>query len=113
MSKYLQKEYEDLRQEYEDLRRPFNNKYSITDVIDCKVQSSFHPTTKDLSVIKKLIETTTREGDVVFSPFLGSGTDRIASHDCKRDFIGCELDKEYFDKSEERYQEHIKQMNLF
>jgi DNA modification methylase len=108
---YLNNEY--LRKEYEDLRRPFNNEFKLTDVIDCKVQSSFHPTTKDLSVIEKLILTTTKENDLVFSPFLGSGTDRIACFNTKRNLISCELDKEYFDKAEQRYQEHIRQMTLF
>ena len=112
-NEYLRKEYEDLRKEYEDLRRPFNNEFRLTDVIDCKIQSGFHPTIKDLTVIEKLILTTTKENDLVFSPFIGSGTDRIAAYNTKRDFIGCELDKEYFDKAEFRYQEHIKQQKLF
>jgi site-specific DNA-methyltransferase (adenine-specific) len=109
----LRKEYEELRKEYEDLRRPFNNQFKLTDVIDCKTQSSFHPTTKDRAVIEKLIMTTTKEEDLIFSPFLGSGTDRIAAHNTKRNIISCEIDKEYFDKAEFRYQEHIKQLTLF
>jgi len=109
----LRKEYEYLRKEYEYLRRPFNNEFRLTDVIDCKVQSSFHPTTKDIVVIEKLIKTTTKEGDLIFSPFLGSGTDRIAAHNTKRKIVCTELDKEYFDAAEFRYQEHIKQLNLF
>lgn len=112
-NKYLRKEYEDLRKEYEDLRRIFNNKYRLTDVIDAKVHSGWHPTIKDLSVIIKLIETTTKEGDLVFSPFIGSGTDRIASYDTKRNFVGCELDKEYFDLMEDRFKKHISQLSIF
>tara|TARA_R110000868_G_scaffold410949_2_gene701028 strand:+ start:129 stop:1067 length:939 start_codon:yes stop_codon:yes gene_type:complete len=112
-NKYLRKEYEDLRKEYEDLRRPFNNKFRLTDVIDAKLKSSFHPTTKDGAVIEKLILTTTKESDLVFSPFVGSGTDRIASYNTKRQFIGCELDEDYFRQAEQRYQEHIRQETLF
>lgn len=110
---YLRKEYEDLRKEYEDLRRPFNNEFRLTDVIDAKLKSTFHPTTKDGAVIEKLILTTTKENDLIFSPFLGSGTDRIASHNTKRRFIGCEIDKNYFDQAETRYETHIKQLTLF
>ena len=109
----LRKEYEDLRKEYEDLRRPFNNDFRLTDVIDAKVKSSFHPTTKDMAVIEKLILTTTKENDLVFSPFLGSGTDRIACHNTKRNLISCEIDKDYFDKANDRYETHIKQLTLF
>jgi adenine-specific DNA-methyltransferase len=112
-NEYLRKEYEDLRKEYEDLRRPFNNQFRLTDVIDAKLKSSFHPTTKDGAVIEKLILTTTKENDLIFSPFLGSGTDRIAAYNTKRNIISCELDKNYFDQAEHHYQEHIKQGSLF
>ncbi len=109
----LRKEYEDLRKEYEDLRRPFNNQFRLTDVIDAKLKSSFHPTTKDGAVIEKLILTTTKENDLVFSPFLGSGTDAMACIRTKRRFIGCELDKEYFEKACERIEIELKQLTLF
>jgi adenine-specific DNA-methyltransferase len=112
-NEYLRREYEDLRREYEDLRRPFNNQFRLTDVIDAKLKSSFHPTTKDGAVIEKLILTTTKENDLIFSPFLGSGTDRIAAYNTKRQIISCELDKSYYDQAEFRYQEHIKQGRLF
>lgn len=112
-NEYLRKEYEDLRKEYEDLRRPFNNIYKLTDVIDVKVKSSFHPTTKDENCIIKLIETTTRQDDLIFSPFIGSGTDAIACIRTKRRFIGCELDKEYFEKACERIEIELKQLTLF
>jgi site-specific DNA-methyltransferase (adenine-specific) len=110
---YLRKEYEDLRKEYEDLRRPFNNQFRLTDVIDAKLKSSFHPTTKDGAVIEKLILTTTKENDLVFSPFLGSGTDAIACIRTKRRLIGCELDNEYFDKMCKRIEEELRQGVLF
>lgn len=110
---YLRKEYEDLRKEYEDLRRPFNNIYKLTDVIDVKVKSSFHPTTKDENCIIKLIETTTKQDDLVFSPFIGSGTDTIACIRTKRRFIGCELDETYFEKAVERVETELRQGVLF
>ena len=109
----LRKEYEDLRKEYEDLRRPFNNQFRLTDVIDAKLKSSFHPTTKDGAVIEKLILTTSKENDLVFSPFLGSGTDAIACIRTKRRLIGCELDNEYFDKMCKRIEEELRQGVLF
>ncbi len=112
-NEYLRKEYEDLRKEYEDLRRPFNNIYKLTDVINSKIQQGFHPTIKDINIIKKLILTTTKENDLIFSPFLGSGTDRIAAYETNRNFIGYEIDKNYFDQSDKIYQEHIRQMRLF
>ena len=112
-NEYLRKEYEDLRKEYEDLRRPFNNIYKLTDVIDVKVKSSFHPTTKDENCIIKLIETTTKKDDLVFSPFVGSGTDAIACIKTNRRFIGCELDPVYFEKACERIDTELQQLTLF
>lgn len=52
-------------------------------------------------------------GGRVFDPFLGSGSSRIAAWDAGLDFVGCELDKEYFDKQEARFAAHSAQMNLF
>ena len=108
---YLNNEY--LRKEYEDLRRTFNNEFRLTDVIDAKGKSSFHPTTKDGAVIEKLILTTIKENDLVFSPFLGSGTDAIACIKTKRRLIGCELDPIYFEKMCERIETELRQGVLF
>ena len=58
----------------------------------------FHPTQKNTKMFEELIEKHSNEGDVVLDCFLGSGTTAVAAKNTKRDFIGCELDKEYFDK---------------
>lgn len=112
-NKYLRKEYEDLRKEYEDLRRPFNTHHGLSDVIDAKLKSGFHPTIKDQAVIEKLIDTTTKQNDLVFSPFLGSGTDALACIRTNRRLIGCELDPIYFEKMCERIETELKQLTLF
>ncbi len=58
----------------------------------------FHPTQKNTKMFEDLILKHSNEGDVVLDCFLGSGTTAVAAKNTKRDFIGCELDKEYFDK---------------
>ena len=58
----------------------------------------FHPTQKNTKMFEDLIMKHSNEGDVVLDCFLGSGTTAVAAKNTKRDFIGCELDKEYFDK---------------
>ena len=72
-------------------------------VIPCTVQSSkLHPTMKDLKVIKYLVETLTNEGDLVLDCFMGSGTTGVACKNLKRDFIGIEINKDYFEIAKNR-----------
>ena len=49
-----------------------------------------------------LIEHLTDEEDIVFDPFMGSGTTGVACLNLNRSFIGSELEKEYFDISKKR-----------
>ena len=56
-----------------------------------------HPTIKPLEIIKNLITNSTLSGGVVLDPFLGSGTTAVACKELDRDFIGFEINKEYYD----------------
>ena len=49
----------------------------------------------------------------ILDTHLGSGSSRIAAYDAGLDFVGYEIDKEYFDKQEERFAAHAAQMSLF
>jgi site-specific DNA-methyltransferase (adenine-specific) len=64
-----------------------------------KDEVRIHEAQKPLRLIKFLINLTTREGQLILDPFMGSGTTAVSAMDMKRDFIGFESDKEYFDKS--------------
>ena len=57
---------------------------------------------KDLKVIKYLVETLTNEGDLVLDCFMGSGTTGVACKNLKRDFIGIEINKDYFEIAKNR-----------
>jgi adenine specific DNA methyltransferase (putative type II) len=61
-------------------------------------KNRFHPTQKSIKLIESLILKYTNENDLVLDCFLGSGTTAIACHNLKRNFIGCELSKEYYNK---------------
>lgn len=54
-----------------------------------------HPTQKPVKLVRYLIEDYTKEGDVVFDPFVGSGTTAVACQWAKRHFIACEINPEY------------------
>ena len=59
----------------------------------------FHPTQKNTKLFEELIKKHSNKGDTVLDCFLGSGTTAVAAINTKREFIGCELDKEYFEKT--------------
>ena len=58
-------------------------------------RKNIHPSVKPLSVISYLIKLSTREGDTILDPFLGSGTTMIASRNEKRNCIGIEREAQY------------------
>lgn len=58
-------------------------------------ENTNHPTQKPEKLIAKLILASSNEGDVVFDPFLGSGTTAVVAKKLNRHFIGIEKEKEY------------------
>ena len=72
-----------------------------------------HPTQKPVALYKWLLKNYAKEGDRILDTHLGSGSSRIAAHDMGFDFVGYEIDKDYFDAQELRFANHIKQQSLF
>ena len=62
----------------------------------------FHPTQKPVALLEYLIKTYTNEGDTVLDFTMGSGTTGVACVNTNREFIGIELDDEYFNIAQER-----------
>lgn len=84
-------------------------------IFECAPQNSsrFHPTQKPIALYKWLLKNYAKQGDKILDTHLGSGSSRIACFDMGFDFTGYELDKEYFDKSVERFENHISQQVMF
>jgi site-specific DNA-methyltransferase (adenine-specific) len=61
-------------------------------------KNRFHPTQKSLPLFQELIEKHSLENDIVLDTFMGAGTTHFACINTNRQFKGCELSKEYFDK---------------
>lgn len=74
---------------------------------------TIHPTQKPVALYAWIFQRYTKPGDLILDTHLGSGSSRIAAYDAGLDFVGYEIDKDYFDKQEQRFQKHIAQMNLF
>ena len=58
--------------------------------------SKDHPTQKPLDLFKYLVESSSKKGDVILDPCIGSGTTAVASLALNRKFIGYELKEEYY-----------------
>jgi DNA modification methylase len=63
--------------------------------IDRPLVSDFHPTTKPVELIARMIASSSRPGELVFDPFAGSGSTILAAHQLGRIGYGCELDPAY------------------
>lgn len=61
-----------------------------------------HPTQKPLRLVRRALLACTREGDLVFDPFSGSGTTAVAAKELNRSFVGVELMEEYAELSARR-----------
>ena len=74
---------------------------------DFSAQQQIHPTQKPVPLIEWLIKTYTNEGEVVLDNCMGSGSTGVACVNTNRDFIGIELDQEYYKIAKERIDEKL------
>lgn len=72
-----------------------------------------HPHQKGLYLIEKIIQHSSKPGELILDCFSGSGTTAIACHNQKRNFVCIEKDKKYFSASVERLDIVRSQMRLF
>jgi site-specific DNA-methyltransferase (adenine-specific) len=70
-------------------------------------ERGLHPTQKPVALFEYLIKTYTNEGDLVLDNCMGSGTTGVACKNLNRNFIGIELDPEYFKIAEKRINENL------
>lgn len=68
-----------------------------------------HPTQKPVSLLERIIQSCTDEGNLIYDPFAGSSTTGVAAIKLKRKFVGTELEKEFIDMSIKRLEKAIEQ----
>ncbi|MBQ7508656.1 MAG: site-specific DNA-methyltransferase [Spirochaetales bacterium] len=73
----------------------------------------FHPTQKPIELYQWLLSKYAKQGDRIFDTHVGSGSSRIACWEMGFDFVGCEIDRYYWEKQEERFREWQTQPKLF
>ena len=80
----------------------FSDEYYPVSVLDIKTERGLHPTQKPVALMEYLIKTYTNEGEIVLDFTMGSGTTGVACKNLDRNFVGIELDKDYFEIAKER-----------
>lgn len=80
-----------------------------------KIQGNIHPTQKPVELISWFVRTYSNPNDIVLDNCMGSGTTAIACIQEQRHYIGFEMDRGFFEKSQERIDKelHQKQLTLF
>jgi site-specific DNA-methyltransferase (adenine-specific) len=88
-------------------------------------ETKIHPCQKSVALYAWILKYYANNGETIFDPMVGSGSSRIAAYKMGFDYVGCELDKDYFDAQEKRFAseclgetkmsngETVKQLNLF
>ena len=107
--------------ELEEINSTFNstfnlwegNKYKSNVFQYKKDYDKYHPTQKPLKLLEDLMKTFSNENDSVVDFTMGSGSTGVACVNTNRNFIGIEIDKDYFEIAKKRIEKHTKQERLF
>ena len=70
-----------------------------------RLKNPKHPSQKPLRLLRHLVKTASDAGDIVLDPFMGVGSTGVAAVELGRSFIGCEIDKKFFDAAKKRIDE--------
>ena len=76
-------------------------------------EKRFHPTQKPVKLYDWLLQNYAKEGDLILDTHLGSGSSRIAAYKGGFNFVGFEIDQEYYEKQEKRFNDFKSQLRLF
>jgi len=76
-------------------------------------ERGLHPTQKPVALFEYLIKTYTKEGETVLDNCMGSGTTAIACINTGRNYIGFEIDPDYYEAALERIRIHMQQQTIF
>jgi len=78
-----------------------------------KNQVKIHPTQKPVALYEWLLTNYAKQGDKILDTHLGSGSSAIAAHNLCFDFVGMELDSDYYAAACKRFEQHKAQGSLF
>ena len=120
LSEYIsfEESYEELKNIDNTYKQKYSSTFNLWEGNKCKSNilkykkdyDGYHPTQKPVALLEDLIKTFSNEGDTVVDLTMGSGSTGVACVNTNRNFIGMELDKEYFDMANERISKHKKEL---
>jgi DNA modification methylase len=117
----LRQEYESLRQEYESLRQEYESLRYTHNLDPChnnvwrsteRNNGQQHVCKKPTDLLSRIITTSSNAGETVLDCFMGSGSTGVACVSTGRDFIGIELDADYFRIASERIEQSAAQTRM-
>jgi len=76
-------------------------------------QKRIHPTQKPIHLYSWILQNYAKEGDRILDTHLGSGSSAIAAHYSGYDFVGIELDEDYYKAAVKRFNEETRQIDIF
>lgn len=91
----------------------FNDNAKVIKMSSAGIAGRFHPTQKPEELYRWIYAHYTKPGYKILDTHLGSGSSRRAAYDFNLDFLGVEIDKEYFDKQEAAWEQYTAQLTLF
>lgn len=98
---------------FNKVARQFDYRYYGNLEGDSSASEKIHPTQKPVALYEWLLTNYAKPGDKILDTHLGSGSSRIACYNLGFDFVGCEIDEDYFKAQEERFKAHTAQQSLF
>ena len=78
-----------------------------------EMQKRFHPTQKPVALYEWLLNNYAKQGDKILDTHVGSASSLIACHNLGFDYVGFELDPDYYNQATKRLERHKSQLNLF
>lgn len=103
---YLARRYCNIAKEMPAVFNLWQGNKSKSNVLEyAKDNDGYHPTQKPVKLLEDLIQTFSNEGDIVLDFTMGSGSTGVACVNTSRDFIGIELDADYFQIAKNRIEQ--------
>ena len=91
----------------------FNDNAKVFDISAAGQVGRFHPTQKPVRLYEWLLQNYARQGDKILDTHVGSGSSLIACGKYKHDYVGFEIDEDYYRMAKKRIEEELSQMTIF